>query len=670
MIGEVQPIIVMTAVNIRFRAALLALLVLPPAAAAQPATATLFVQVSDTTGGRLPGVSLSVVNQSTQVQRTATTTPGGAAVVPLLPAGDYVLQARLDGFRALSIDAFHLEAGAAKTFNLTLEPGPVTETVRVTADRVQVRAGSGAVGEVFDSQVLTMTPVASRDVGEYAWQAPGAAPPAPGSRLSGEGGTPVNVAGAREASNNFLLDGVDNNDLYLNRVLVTPSIDAVQEFTLLTNTYDAQYGRSAGAQVNVVSKSGGDRTHGSTYAYFRDRALEARGPFDPPSEPEPFRRRGQAGGTLGGPIAKLVRLLFPQPGRHARSQRRHARRARARRRGTDWRLQRERRRRHRPVHRRSRSRATGFPSRGSTRPAWRWLACTRCRTAPRRRATSSRRPSGRMTCGRLPPATDFHLPKDRTAVPALQLRARRQRRGVSGAGQEPARLRHAHGGQHAESRGRVHANLRRAHVQRSARRLESPAPRRVSGQHGRRRLRAARHDGAIARARRPWLSRDHDDRLRPGGRRRLAAGRARYGHAARHRHGEPRARPALHQGRRRVPALSIGRLQPSVPARTVELPGRVHRQRPCRSAPRAANGHPAGQQRQSAGAQDELVQPVRAGRLAAARSAHHQRRPALRAEHGASRRARSHGRVRRGHGIAGAGGAAGRARAPASPPTG
>ena len=137
--------------NIRFRAALLALLLLPPTAAAQPATATLFVQVSDTIGGRLPGVSLSVVNQATGVQRTATTTAGGAAVVPLLPAGDYVVQARLDGFRVLSIDAFHLEAGAAKTFNLTLEPGPVTETVQVTADRVQVRAGSGAVGEVFDS---------------------------------------------------------------------------------------------------------------------------------------------------------------------------------------------------------------------------------------------------------------------------------------------------------------------------------------------------------------------------------------------------------------------------------------------------------------------------------------------------------------------------------------
>ena len=294
----------------RIHAVLLALLVFAPAISAQPATATLFLQVSDSTGARVPGVALSVVNQATRVERIATTSDRGTAVVPLLPAGDYVVSARLDGFRAAAIDPFHLEAGAAKTFNLTLEPGPITETVRVTADRAQVQAGSGAVGEVFDAQVLTMTPVASRDVGEYAWQAPGAAPPAPGSRLSGEGGTPVNVAGAREASNNFLLDGVDNNDLFLNRVLVTPSLDAVQEFTLLTNTYDAQYGRSAGAQVNVVSKSGSERTHGSAYGYFRDRALEARGPFDPPSEPEPFRRRGQAGGTLGGAIARRSAFYF------------------------------------------------------------------------------------------------------------------------------------------------------------------------------------------------------------------------------------------------------------------------------------------------------------------------------------------------------------------------
>ena len=102
---------------------------------------------------------------------------------------------------------------------------------------------------------------------------------------------------------------MDNNDLFLNRVLVTPSLDAVQEFTLLTSSYDAEYGRSAGAQVNVVLKSGAQRFSGSAYEFFRDRSLEARGALDAADEPEPFRRRHQFGGTLGGP-APLLRGFF------------------------------------------------------------------------------------------------------------------------------------------------------------------------------------------------------------------------------------------------------------------------------------------------------------------------------------------------------------------------
>ena len=110
----------------------------------------------------------------------------------------------------------------------------------------------------------------------------------------------MNVAGAREASNNFLLDGVDNNDLFLNRVLVTPSLDAVQEFTLLTSSYDAEYGRSAGAQVNVVLKSGGQRFSGSAYEFFRDRSLEARGALDAkPTSPS----RSGAGISSAAPSA-------------------------------------------------------------------------------------------------------------------------------------------------------------------------------------------------------------------------------------------------------------------------------------------------------------------------------------------------------------------------------
>jgi Carboxypeptidase regulatory-like domain/TonB dependent receptor len=277
---------------------------------AQPAGSTLVVAVTDSTGAALAGVAIAIMNRATGVERLATSSDEGTAAVPLLPAGDYVLKASFPGFRTTSVGRFHLEAGVTRTVALTLEPGGPNEVVHVTADAVSSRTAPGTVSEAFDGRLLTMTPVASRDVGEYAWQAPGAVPPAPGSRLSGEGGTPANVAGARETSNNFLLDGVDNNDLFLNRVLVTPSLDAVQEFTLLTNTYDAQYGRSAGAQVNVVVKSGGERLSGSAYEYFRDRALEARGPLDLESEPEPFRRRHQAGGTVGGPLARIESFYF------------------------------------------------------------------------------------------------------------------------------------------------------------------------------------------------------------------------------------------------------------------------------------------------------------------------------------------------------------------------
>jgi Carboxypeptidase regulatory-like domain len=280
------------------------------AASAQPATSTLLVRVTDSTGAPLAGVTVSVTHVATSVVRTATTTLSGTAAVPLLPSGDYHLTARVAGFRVSSVERLHVDAGSTQSLGIALQPGSIDEIIVVTAERLNPRTSGGAVAEIFDGQQLTMTPMASRDVHEFAWQAPGAAPPAPGSRLSGEGGTAVNVAGARETSNNFLLDGTDNNDLFLNRVLVTPSLDAVQTFTLLTNTYDAQYGRNAGAQVNVVLKSGGDRVTGSIYEYFRDRALEARGPLDPPGEAEPFRRRHQAGGTVGGPIRALASFYF------------------------------------------------------------------------------------------------------------------------------------------------------------------------------------------------------------------------------------------------------------------------------------------------------------------------------------------------------------------------
>jgi hypothetical protein len=280
------------------------------AAAAQTPTSTLFIEARDATGGLLPAVEVRLVNQATGVERVVTTTAEGTAVVPLLPAGAYTATAMLAGFKKDVVRDLRLEAGGKGTLDLVLVPGDVEESIVVSADFARVGTGGGALGEAFDGRMLVMMPVENREFLQFTYQSPGAAPPAPGSRLSTQANTSVNVSGAREAANNYLLDGADNNDLFLNRLVVTPGLDAIQEFTLLSNTYDAEFGRNSGAQVNVVLKSGGNETRGSLFEYFRDEAFDARGVFDPPGEDKPRFSRHQFGGTIGGPIPRWASFYF------------------------------------------------------------------------------------------------------------------------------------------------------------------------------------------------------------------------------------------------------------------------------------------------------------------------------------------------------------------------
>jgi hypothetical protein len=278
--------------------------------AAQTATATLFVDAHDAAGAPLVGVEVRLANQATRQARAVTTTGEGTASVPLLAAGVYDATATLGGYKQAIVRDLRLDAGGKGTLDLVLVPGDYTESVVVSADASTLRAGGGAIGESFDGRTLVMMPMNDRNFLQFTYQVPGAAPPAPGSRLSSEGNAGVNVSGAREAANNFLLDGTDNNDWFLNRLVTTPSLDAVQEFAVVQNTYDAEYGRNAGAQVNVVLKSGGAETHGSLFEYFRHESLDARGAFDPPGEGKPRFRRSQFGGTIGGRLGFMPGFYF------------------------------------------------------------------------------------------------------------------------------------------------------------------------------------------------------------------------------------------------------------------------------------------------------------------------------------------------------------------------
>jgi hypothetical protein len=274
----------------------------PAVARAQTAGATLLVEARDQSGAPLPGALVTIVNQDTGLDRVGTTIDDGTVWLVRLPAGTYTLSAVRGGFKTEVVQGIQVDAAARGKITLTFKPGAYTEQVVVQADATTLRIGNSAVGAVFDADTMLTVPVPEREPLEFATQAAGVATAAPGSRLSTQGNTGVNSAGAREAANNYLLDGVDNNDQFLNRLVINPSLDAIQEFSLQQNTYDAEYGRSAGAQLNMVVKSGTRTLHGSAYEYFRNSALQARDALDDGTLPRPSLQRNQLGGTLGGAL--------------------------------------------------------------------------------------------------------------------------------------------------------------------------------------------------------------------------------------------------------------------------------------------------------------------------------------------------------------------------------
>ncbi len=305
----------------------------------QSATSTLIVRVQDESSRVLPGVQILLVHESTGLQRQGTTGSSGTLGLPLLKPGNYTVSASLDGFRtevierahlsvgsksalditvSASLDGFrtevieraHLSVGSKSALDITLVPGGPDESIVVLASRELLRPANATFGEVLDNRTIMAMPLNGRQFLELALLSPGSAPPAQGSELASQNSSGINVNGARESSNNFLLDGVDNNDLYMNRFVVNPSIDAIQEFKVSSNNFDAEYGRSAGSQVNVLVKSGGRQLHGSVYEFFRHSGMDARNFFDLSGEEAALLRQSQFGGSLGGPIGQSGNFFF------------------------------------------------------------------------------------------------------------------------------------------------------------------------------------------------------------------------------------------------------------------------------------------------------------------------------------------------------------------------
>ena len=235
---------------------------------------------------------------------------GEFAFSPLVP-GAYRLEIVLTGFTKSS-QQIALEVGQELRQDVSLKVEGVTEAIDkdLGVDLLRVDSESPAVRTVIDNRQIENLPLDGRNFYELTLLVPGAVPPAPGSAGSVRGDFSFSVNGAREDSNNFLLDGVYNVDPKLNTFAVRPPVDAIREFEMATSTYDATFGRNPGAQVNVVLKSGSNNFHGSLYEFHRNAALDARNFFAPGNEPAPKYIRNQFGFSFGGPIRKDRTFFF------------------------------------------------------------------------------------------------------------------------------------------------------------------------------------------------------------------------------------------------------------------------------------------------------------------------------------------------------------------------
>jgi hypothetical protein len=287
----------------------------PPAALAQQETATILGTVTDSTGAIVPGASVTVTNVKTNISLTTQTDGRGAFVVPSLKPGEYSLTVEISGFQKTVRTGVVLQVAQVARIDLTMQTGQLTETVEVVGSSPILETQTSSRGAVIDQKQIVELPLNGRDYNQLALLSPGVLPGTP--RLASVNFKGVlNVNGNRTFNNVFLLDGVDNisysNSFRGENVqLVQPSVEALQEFKIQTNAYSAEFGRSSGAVVNAVIKSGTNSLRGSVYEFLRDDSLDANNFFSNAlGAPKPKRERNQFGVAAGGPLVRNKTFWF------------------------------------------------------------------------------------------------------------------------------------------------------------------------------------------------------------------------------------------------------------------------------------------------------------------------------------------------------------------------
>jgi Carboxypeptidase regulatory-like domain/TonB dependent receptor len=288
-------------------------------------TASISGTVKDATGASIPGATVTATDTGTGISQTRATNAQGFYSFQELPLGSYVVTVEQKGFKQYQQTNLVLDVNEARTVDATLQVGQVSEKIEVAADALHVETVSSQMGEVIEGKEMTAVPLVTRSYTDLLALQPGvvsspsgmtgayagsfisagfAVPPVSGDLNSGA----LSVNGMRESANGFILNGILVQEVGYSGAGAIPNLDSIAEFRILTNNTDAEYGNYAGAQINVVTKSGTNRWHGNVFEFLRNTDLDAKNYFDVGNRGA--YNQNQFGGTFGGPVIRDEIFFF------------------------------------------------------------------------------------------------------------------------------------------------------------------------------------------------------------------------------------------------------------------------------------------------------------------------------------------------------------------------
>jgi hypothetical protein len=292
-------------------------LALAASAAAQSVSGTILGTVTDSTGATVAGAKVTIVNEGTGLTRILTADGNGEYTAPALPTGHYTVTSEMTGFKTVALSNIEVGVDQRVRINIKHEVGAMTESVSVTAETPLIQTSSSELGTTVGSAQIEALPLNGRNFVSLTRSIPGVLRGIPGANIDGAGSlawrasASFSANGQRPRDNNYMLDGVDNNETWLQTVVIFPSVDALDEFKMQTSTYSAEFGRSLGGVVNLQIKSGTNNLHGSGFAFHRNDAFDANNFFNNRAgRGKPEFNQNQFGGTLGGPVFRDRTFFF------------------------------------------------------------------------------------------------------------------------------------------------------------------------------------------------------------------------------------------------------------------------------------------------------------------------------------------------------------------------